>query len=160
MLFKLFLSLFPVVLLSISAIGQNSKQQELLAQIKLMDRQWIIEAYSSRDLKEFDRIVADDFLITAGNGKVLTKGEKRASVARDYTDSQTSASPDYVFRIDTDSHKVRIFDHTAVSNGFIIEKYVWKGQKVDNRVYFTNVYVRRGKGWQVVASQFTNIKPA
>ena len=60
---------------------------------RLMDRQWIIEAYSSKDLKDFDRIVADDFLITGANGRILNKTQKRANVAADYTEF----APDAVF---------------------------------------------------------------
>jgi hypothetical protein len=153
----LFLTL-AFVGLSLIAFAQDSKDQTIANRIKQMDRQWIIEAYSSRDLKDFDRIVADDFLITAGNGKILTKAEKRRGVANDYTDPATMSAPDYIFKIDTDSHKIRIFDATAVSNGFIIENYVWKDTKINNRVYFTNVYVKRKGNWQVVASQFTNVK--
>ena len=148
------ISLFIFVfLLSTGAYSQTA----LPEQVKLMDRQWIIEAYSSRDLADFDRIVADDFLITGGNGKVQTKAEKRANVKGDYTDPSTAASPDYIFRIEPASHQVRVFDKTAVSNGYITEKYVWKGTPINSRVYFTNVYVKRNGKWQVVAAQFTNI---
>ena len=155
-----FISTVCILLLSTIAFSQtpNSKTDKLSEQVKLMDRQWIIEAYSSRDLKDFDRIVADDFLITGANGKTQTKAEKRATVARDYTDPATTNSPDYIFRIDTESHTVRFFGDTAVSSGYIIEKYMWKTQKIDGHVYFTNVYVKRKGKWQVVASQFTNIK--
>lgn len=135
-----------------------AQKSDLTAQIKLMDKQWIIEAYFSRDLKDFDRIVAEDFLITAANGKVLTKAEKRANVARDYTDEATRSQSGYIFDIDTDSHRVRLFNNTAVSNGFIVENYAWKTQKINNRVHFTNTYVKRNGRWQVVASQFTNVK--
>lgn len=133
-------------------------QQTVVDQIKTLDRQWIIEAYSSRDLKDFDRIVADEFLITAGNGKIQTKAEKRASVVRDYTDPATMSQPDYIFKIDAESHRVRVFGDSAVSNGFVIENYVWKGTKIDGRVYFTNTYVKRKGAWQVVASHFTYVK--
>ena len=150
---------FMLIAFSQSAASQSS-HDKLVNDIKTMDRQWIIEAYSSRDLKDFDRIVADDFLITAGNCKVQTKAEKRANVARDYTDPATMSRPDYTFRIDEASHRVRTFRTTAVSNGFIVENYVWKNQKIDNRVYFTNTYVKRNGRWQVVASQFTNVKPS
>ena len=147
-------------MLSTLAFNQDSgaKSDKLTEQIKQMDRQWIIEAYSRRDLKDFDRIVADDFMITGGDGKVRTKAEKRSSVANDYTDRATMSSPDYIFRIDADSHKIRIFDDTAVSTGYIIENYMWKTTKINNRVYFTNVYVKRKGKWQAIASQFTNIK--
>lgn len=137
-----------------NAFGQTDKTIE---EIKKMDRQWQVESYGSKDLKDYDRIVADDFLVTGSNGKILTKAEKRANVAKDYTDPATFA-PDFVFKIDDASHKVRLFKNVAVSNGYIIEKYVYKGTKIDGRVYFTCTYLKRDGKWQVVAAQYTNIK--
>ena len=131
---------------------------DLVDSIKLMDRQWIIDAYSSKDLKDFDRIVADDFMITGNGGKTANKMEKRASVVRDYTPPEKINAPDYIFKIDPESHKVREFGNTAVSTGFIIEDYMWGQQKINFRVYFTNVYLKRKGQWQVVQSQFTYVK--
>jgi hypothetical protein len=148
---------FVVLIIVLSAFtitfGQSEKTIE---EIKKMDRQWQVESYSSRDLKDYDRIVADDFLITGSNGKTITKAEKRANVAGDYTDPSTSA-PDSVFKIDEATHRVRVFKNTAISNGYIIEKYVYKGNKIDSRVYFTCTYLKRGGRWQVVAAQYTRI---
>jgi hypothetical protein len=135
------------------SFGQNDKTIE---EIKKMDRQWQVESYASRDLKDYDRIVADDFLITGSNGKTLTKAEKRANVAADYTDSSTAAA-DAVFKIDEATHRVRLFKNAAISNGYIIEKYVYKGNKIDSRVYFTCTYLKRGGRWQAVAAQYTRI---
>lgn len=144
-----------IVLLScLISFGQDKR---LVDEIKKMDSLWQVESYSSRDLKDYDRLVAADFLITGSNGKVLTKAEKRANVARDYTDPATVAS-DYIFRIDEASHKVRLFKNVAVSYGFITEKYVYNGTKIDGRVYFTCTYLKRNGKWQVVAAQYTNIK--
>ncbi len=144
------------IILSATAIsfGQSEKMVE---EIKKMDREWQVESYASRDLKDYDRIVAADFLITGANGKVLTKAEKRANVAKDYTDPATVGS-DYTFKIDETSHQVRLFKNVAVSNGFIIEKYVYKGTQINGRVYFTCTYLKRKGKWQVVAAQYTNIK--
>jgi hypothetical protein len=138
------------------AIGQ-AKDEKLVEEIKKMDREWQVESYSSKDLKGYDRIVADDFLITGANGKTLTKAEKRANVAKDYTDPATVAA-DSVFKIDQASHLVRIFDKTAISSGYIVEKYVWKGTQINGRVYFTCTYLKRNGKWQVVAAHYTNIK--
>ncbi len=140
-----------VAVLAIS--GQNDKTVE---EIKKMDRQWQIESYSSRDLKDYDRIVADDFQITGSNGKVLTKAEKRANVVADYTDP-SAVSADFVFKIDEASHQVRLYKNTAISNGYIIEKYVYKGNKIDSRVYFTCTYLKRSGKWQVIAAHYTRI---
>lgn len=139
-------------------LGQGAKltsqPDKVVEAIEQMDRQWIIEAYSSKDLKDFDRIVADDFLITGANGRILNKTQKRANVAADYTEF----APDAVFKIDEQSAKVRVFGSTAISTGFIIENYMYKDTKINSRVYFTNTYLKRNGRWQVVASHFTNIK--
>jgi hypothetical protein len=138
------------------AFGQT-KNEKLIEEIKKMDRQWQVESYGSKDLKDFDRIVAEDFSMIGANGKTITKAEKRASVAKDYTDPATKTD-DYVFKIDETSHRVRIFDKTAISSGYIIEKYVWKGTQINGRVYFTCTYLKRNGKWQVVAAHYTNIK--
>ena len=144
-----------IILLSNLTIsfGQANKTIE---EIKKMDRQWQVESYGSRDLKDYDRIVADDFLITGSNGKTITKTEKRANIAADYTDPSTLTA-DYIFKIDEASHQARIFKDTAISNGYIIEKYAYKGTKINSRVYFTCTYLKRGGKWQAVAAQYTRI---
>ncbi len=78
---------------------KDKRTEKFIEEIKQMDRQWQVESYSRKDLKDYDRIVADDFLITGSNGKTITKAEKRASVAADYTEP----SPDAVFKIDETS---------------------------------------------------------
>lgn len=151
----------PVLILFITAAAAlafgQTKAEKLVEEIKKMDRQWQVESYSSKDLKDYDRIVSEDFLITGANGKTLTKAEKRASVVKDYTDPATVA-PDAVFKIDDASHRIRLFGNTAISSGFIIEKYVWKGTQINGRVYFTCTYLKRNGKWQVVAAHYTNIK--
>jgi hypothetical protein len=85
----------------------------------------------------------------------LNKAQKRANVV---ADSAEPPSPDAIFKIEESSASVRIFDKVAVSTGYIIENYVYKGVKNDSRVYFTNTYLKRNGQWQVVASQFTRVK--
>lgn len=127
---------------------------QIVAAIKLMDRQWLIEAYGSKDLQDFDRIVAEDFLITGSNGKLLNKAQKRANVVADYN----PPTADAIFKIADESAQVRVYDHTAISTGYIIENYTYKGNAINDRVYFTNTYLKRGGRWQVVAAQFTRVK--
>lgn len=156
-------SILLIILLVIAAVpvvsGQtngkpSARDNKIVEEIKRLDRQWIIEAYSSKDLKDFDRIVAEDFLITGSNGKILNKAQKRANVVADYN----VPSPDAIFKIEESSAQVRVYGNTAISTGYIIENYTYKGTKINDRVYFTNTYLKRGGRWQVVASQFTRIK--
>lgn len=150
-----FLSLILLALAAGPAAFAQTQESKVVGEIKRMDRQWIIEAYGSRDLKDFDRIVAEDFLITGSNGKLLNKAQKRANVV---ADSLEPPAPGAVFKIEETSAQVRVFDKTAVSTGYIIENYTYKGTRINDRVYFTNTYLKRNGRWQVVASQFTRIK--
>lgn len=151
---KYFVALITLLVAFTISFGQNNKTVE---QIKKMDRQWQVESYSDRDLKDYDQIVAEDFSMTGSNGKTITKTEKRANIAAGYTDPSI-ISADYIFKIDEASHHVRIFKNTAISNGYIIEKYIYKGNKVDSRVYFTCTYLKRSGKWQVIAAHYTRIK--
>jgi hypothetical protein len=135
-------SILLLLLLTVfNAAGQSAEERKIADAVKLMDRQWIIEAYSSKDLKDFDRIVADDFMITGANGKVLTRDQKRANVKGDYSEDPSQGG---VFKIDEGSHKVRLLSKdVAVSTGFIVENYTWKTQKINGHVHFTNRKFRR-----------------
>lgn len=124
------LSVLAMILIAlITTFGQN-KNDKTIAEIKKLDSLWQVESYGSKDLRDYDRIVADDFFITGSNGKTLGKSEKRANVAADYTDPSTREA-DTVFKIDEASHQVRVFKDAAISNGYIIEKYTYKGNKIN-----------------------------
>lgn len=138
-----------------SNIKNSTRDNKVVEEIKRLDRQWIIEPYTSRDMKDFDRIVAEDFLITGSNGKTLNKAQKRANVV---ADSAEPPSPGGIFKIEESSANIRVFNKTAISTGYIIEKYVYKGIPNNSRVYFTNTYLKRSGKWQLVASQFTRVE--
>ena len=136
--------------------GQSGNELKVIDAVKQMDRQWIVEAYSSKNLADFDRIVASDFMITSANGKIQTREQKRQNVKGDYSEDPASGG---VFKIDDASHRVRMLGRDmAISTGFIIENYTWKTQKINGHLHFTNVYLKRKGKWQVVQSHFTNIK--
>lgn len=151
---KLFI--LAIILTALATVFGQNKTDKTAAEIKKLDSLWQVESYGSKDLKDYDRIVADDFFITVSNGKTFGKSEKRANVAADYIDPSTREA-DTVFKIDETSHQVRVFKDAAISNGYIIEKYTYKGNKINSRVYFTCTYLKRGGKWQAVAAQYTRI---
>jgi hypothetical protein len=119
------------------------KNKRVAEEIKVLERQWLIEPYFTSDMTAYDRIVADDFTITHSNGKVLNKAEKRANIIGDHI-----TDPAAPFRIGESI--VRIYGNAAVSVGYIIEN--------TSRVRFTNTYVKKDRRWQVVASQLNRIR--
>jgi hypothetical protein len=133
----------------------SSRTNRVAAETKQLERAWLIESYSnSNNMADYDRIVADDFTITHSNGNLLNKAEKRADIVASHN---PNPSPGTVFRIDDASVRVRVYDDVAISTGYIIEKYNFQGRDIDDRVHFTNTYMKRRGRWQVVASQLTRV---
>ena len=135
---------------------RTSRAERVAAEIKRLERAWLIESYrDGNSLADYDRIVADDFTITHSNGKLLNRAEKRADIV---ASRNPDPSPGTVFRIDDESVRVRVYDDAvAISTGHIIEKYAYQGRDIDDRVHFTNTYLKRRGRWQVVASQLTRV---
>ena len=153
--------IFMLIIVSVAAIGQTNNRQasinKVAEEIKRLDREWLIESYTStNDMSAFDRIVADDFMITHSRGKVLNKAQKRADIISSHSTS-SARSPEFIFKIEDSSTLVRVYKDVAVSTGYIIEKYPYQGKQVNDRVYFTNTYLKRDGRWQVVASQLTRV---
>jgi hypothetical protein len=153
-----------VALVVCSAVGaaagqENGKRSQRAArvaeEIKRLERAWLVESYrDGNSMADYDRIVADDFTITHSNGKLLNKAEKRADIVGSHN---PNPSPGAVFRIDDASVRVRVYDDVAISTGYIIEKYAYQGRDIDDRVHFTNTYLKRRGRWQVVAAQLTRV---
>ena len=124
-------------------IGQTRRksptQETVEDQIKLLEREWLVESYRADDMTAFDRIVADTFTITHTSGKVLNKAEKKADIIASHISDP--ASPSYFF---IEEAHVTVYGDAAVSVGSIAEK--------NSHVRFTNTYVKRNGQWQVVAS--------
>ena len=132
-----------------------SRAARVAEEIRRLERAWLVESYNSgNSMADYDRIVADDFTITHSNGRLLNKAEKRADIVASHN---PNPSPGTVFRIDDASVRVRVYDGAAISTGYIIEKYAYQGRDIDDRVHFTNTYLRRRGRWQVVASQLTRV---
>jgi len=120
-------------------------------ELRGLERQWL-DAYIKHDAEAMARIEADDFTITYPDGSVRTKAEEveaQKKAARQPADpSQASA---------TEDEHIRVYGNTAVLTGVFVSK---GGRQNPNAVFrsrYTDVYVRRGGVWQVVASQLTAI---
>jgi len=98
------------------------------------------------------RIEADDFTITYPDGTVRTKAEEveaqRQAADRPSDASRTSAVED---------EHIRVYGNTAVLTGVFVSSGPQQSPRATLRARYTDVYVRRGGIWQVVASQLTSI---
>jgi len=101
-------------------------------------------AVKANDWAGIDAILADDFVLVTGNGRVFSKADLLAA-ARGKTTS-------YEHQEDT-NQKVRVWGNTAVVTALLWEKGVDGGKAFDKRLWFSDTYVRTATGWRYVFGQ-------
>ena len=121
----------------------TAQEQELID----LERAWDA-AFVAKDMRFIERVLADEFVVTYGDG---TRGDKAAEMAQ---------TLDFDQRVDSsvlDSFRVRIYGETAL---------VWfsrhmtgpKSGKIVSVTYrFVDVFVKRAGRWQCVSSQSTRV---
>ena len=91
-----------------------------------------------------DRILADDFVLVTGKGKLFTKA--------DLLNEARSGKTVYEKQEDS-SQKVRVWSDTAVVTALLREKGTEDGKPFEYRLWFSDTYVRTPKGWRYVFGQ-------
>ena len=112
-------------------------------------QQRLIRAWVEHDRDTVDAILSDDWTVIDPTGRVLTKAQVMEEGFESGTRKIESGAIDEV--------KVRLFNDVAVVTGRTIAQGSYEGTSVSVKLRFTDVCVRRGDGWQVVASQATLI---
>jgi ketosteroid isomerase-like protein len=101
-------------------------------------------AVKEHDAATMDRILADDFLLVTGKGKVFTK----ADLLRE------AADMDVVYERQEDSEQtVRVWGDMAVVTALLWAKGTEKGVPFDYRLWFSDIYVRTPSGWRYLFAQ-------
>ena len=126
--------------------GNASKDQQ--AVIKVL-REWL-GALARNDLAAVERIVADDYVITASPGVVLNKDQDLAPLRSGDTKFDSASAEDV---------NVRVFGSTAIVTGIAAFSVPIRGKAFDLRERFTDVYVKRKGRWQPVSSHTTPLPP-
>jgi ketosteroid isomerase-like protein len=101
-------------------------------------------AVKRNDAATMDRILADDFILVTGRGKIYSK----ADLLRDARNELDR----YEHQEDTDQ-TVRIWGDTAVVTAKLWEKGTENGKPFDYTVWFSDTYVRTPAGWRYVFGQ-------
>lgn len=101
------------------------------------------------DRDTIEAILSDDWTVIDPTGRVLTKADAIREGFESGTRKIESGAIDEV--------QVRLFNNVAVVTGRTIAEGSYEGTNVSVKLRFTDVCVRRGDGWQVVASQATLI---
>jgi peptidylprolyl isomerase len=133
------------------AAGNKPAAVNVEQELKKVEQQWL-DAYLRHDPDTMARIEADDFTITYPDGSIRTKAQdveaQRNAAKQSARPPQTSA---------TEDEHIRVYGNTAVLTGIFVSIGSGQNPNAVFRSRFTDVYVRRGGTWQVVASQLTAI---
>ena len=101
-------------------------------------------AVKRNDAVTMDRILADDFVVIEGNGKVWTRS--------DLLESARNGKTHYEHQEDTE-RTVRVWRDTAIVTAKLWAKGVEDGEQVNYTEWFSDVYVRTSTGWKYVFGQ-------
>jgi len=101
-------------------------------------------AVKENDAATMDRILADDFALVTGSGKIYSKADLLAEAR--------GGRVHYERQDDTDQ-TVRIWGDTAVITARLSGKGTDDGKPFDNMVWFSDTYVRTPSGWRYVFGQ-------
>ena len=128
--------------------GTRTPAQDTEATLMKMERD-ATAALMKRDVAGFAGIFADDATVTGPDGAVLTKAQLLADVKSGALTIESTEISDL---------KVRVFGETAVVSYATTDKGKYKDRDISGRYRWTDVFVRRGGKWQIVAGQGTPIQ--
>jgi uncharacterized protein (TIGR02246 family) len=108
-------------------------------------------AVKANDAETMDRILADDFVLVTGRGKVYTKA--------DLLESARKKETHYVHQEELEQ-KVRVWGDTAVVTALLWIQGTSPGGPIDYKLWFSDTYVRTKDGWRYVLGQASIPLPA
>jgi ketosteroid isomerase-like protein len=107
-----------------------------------------IQALIDADMPTLNAIYADDFFYNLASGQSLGKADYLARY--ESGDIRINMS-------ESDSRDIRVYGNTALVNGIVHVNATISGENKDFRLRYLNVWIKRAKGWVLVARQSTNI---
>ena len=131
------LAIFPVSLLA--------QEKSDAATIRALEAKWA-DSYRQRSIDILSSLLADEFVITVEDGNVYSKAG--------YI-SHTADSTTHVEVAELSDLKVRIHGDTAIVTGAYHEKGESNGKRYEYRDRLTDVWMKSGGKWQVVASHYS-----
>jgi ketosteroid isomerase-like protein len=115
--------------------------------LKQLEQDWL-DAYRDGDTNKMGKILGDDFVGRWADGSVGTKEEQLRTI-RTGEDRHSSNH--------LDECNVRIYGNTAIVTGIQTEQSVLDGRDGSGTYSYTDVFVKRGGRWQIVASEIKHV---
>jgi len=128
-----------------TATDLNASSEEDAKTVAALDTKYQA-AVKSNDAATMDQILADDFVLVNGRGKVSSKADLIESARKkEITYERQDEEPG--------TQKVRMWGDTAVVTALLWIKAVQGGKPIDYKLWFSDTYVRTPAGWRYVFGQ-------
>ena len=131
------------LLIAVSAAAGAASPEEDAKTVAAIDTKYQA-AVKANDAATMATILADDFVLITGRGKVYTKA--------DLLDQARTRSAVYE-KQDELEQKVRVWGDTAVVTALLWVKGTDEGKPLDRKLWFSDTYVRTPSGWKYVLGQ-------
>ena len=128
-----------------TATNLNASSDEDAKTVAALDTKYQA-AVKSNDAATMDQILVDDFVLVTGRGKVFNKADlietaRKKEVSYERQDEEPG------------SQKVRVWGDTAVVTALLWIKGVQAPKPIDDKLWFSDTYVRTPAGWRYVFGQ-------
>jgi len=134
-----------ICLLATSALRLPAQDKSDAATVRALEMKWT-ESYKQRSIDILSSLLADDFTITIEDGSVYSK----AGYISHSADPST-----HVKVAELSELKVRMHGDTAIVTGAYHEKGESNGKPYEYHDRLTDVWMKVGGKWQVVASHYS-----
>src|SRR5580765_3489941 len=140
---KLILMIIPLSLAT--ATGLNAFSEEDAKTVAALDTKYQA-AVKSNDAATMDQILADDFVLVTGRGKVFRKADliesaRKKEVTYEHQDEELG------------TQKVRVWGDTAVVTALLWIKAVQGTKPIEYKLWFSDTYIRTPGGWRYAFGQ-------
>lgn len=131
-------------LLTLPSVGAVAQEDSDAAQVRALDLK-LTEAYKQRQFDLLASLLDEDFVITFEDGNIFGK--------TGYI-SFSATSTIHVDVAEMSDVKVRVHGNTAILTGVYHEKGKDKDGPYDYRDRFTDVWMKSGGKWRMIASHY------
>jgi ketosteroid isomerase-like protein len=133
------------LLVGIGSILEAQPKSDPAETIRGLEKKWT-ESYKQRQVDILSSLLAEDFVITVEDGHTYSKAG--------YI-SHTADTSVHVEVTEITDLKVRMHGNTAVVTGAYYEKGESNGKRYEYHDRLTDVWMKVGGNWQVVASHYS-----
>jgi uncharacterized protein DUF4440 len=133
------------ILIGMMMCAQNTTQADDRNQLQEIQQQ-LVKAWITRDRSILERLLAPEWMVTHADGRIST----REQILREFDTGANRLIEGQVEDIN-----VRLFDGFAIVIGRTHARGEYERQQYDVTLRFTDVFARRNRQWQAVASHAT-----